>query len=76
MRESFEKWFRETFPGMRLDGPSAKDEWKTYSEGYIAGMTRAVEKLIVTGSVGAIQQIETEEELLKFAHDNFDYGEN
>lgn len=36
-----------------MDGPTARDEWETYSEGYVTGMERIVGKRVDEAIAGA-----------------------
>lgn len=52
MNEQFVLYFTSKYPGMPLDGPTAKDEFRTFTAGYLAGAEDAI--LVMTGVNGVI----------------------
>ena len=56
MREKFTRYFAIKFPGMSLDTQTARDEWMTYSQGYIDGETHILELFTNNTGVMGIDQ--------------------
>jgi hypothetical protein len=43
MRERFIAWFQTIHPDMDVSGPTGRDEWMVWAQGYTAGMERTIE---------------------------------